>query len=371
MVDQRIQKLANVIVEYSLAVKPGEKMLIHSPTLAEELVLEVYKRALQAGAYIDIIGVFPRANETFYRYASGEQFDTLSPGMQIYASYDKILSIFADQNTRALSGVDPELRARRLKANNTYFALMGEKEERGEWCSTLFPASANAQDSRMSLEEYEDYVYHAGKLDTVDPVAGWRTFAAQMNQLSGWLDGHDQVVMKGKDVDLRLSAKGRRWFAADGKANFPDGEIFTSPVENSASGWVRFSYPALVMGRDVEGMELWFEEGRVVKLTANRGEDAALSLINTDEGARYLGELAVGTNYSVMRQTRHMLIDEKMGGTFHIALGESFPQIGGKNKSGLHWDILFDMKESEVTVDGEPFYRDGKPVLWTDEMIRG
>jgi aminopeptidase len=366
MTDLRVIKLADLLVNYSLSVQPGETLLIETGSLGEELALEVVQAATRAGAHVTVMGSFAGANEILYKYASDAQIQFVPPIMSVFETYDRILTIFANQNTRALSGVDPAKRAKWLQANKTWFKLMNDREEKGQWCSTLFPTNASAQESNMSLTDFRDFAFHAGMLDTDDPIAAWKALGAKMQILADWLNVRDKVVLKGSDVDLSLSVKERIFHAADGKANFPDGELSTSPIENSANGWIRFRYPAVIMGEEVTNMQMWFENGRVVKETADRGQGALTALLNTDAGSRYLGEFAVGTNYNVTRPTKNMLFDEKMGGTIHVALGEGFAGRGGKNESGLHWDILCNMSESEITVDGELFYRNGKPIHWED-----
>jgi aminopeptidase len=215
----------------------------------------------------------------------------------------------------------------------------------------------------MSLSDYEDFVFEAGLLHLDDPVAAWKEEAKRQQRLMDWLAGKEQVVLKGENIDMKMSINGRNFTGAAAKENFPDGEIFTSPVEDSVNGWVRFGYPAIYSGREVVDIELWFENGRVVKETARKGQEILTSLLNTDEGARVLGELGIGTNYGIQRFTKNMLFDEKIGGTVHLAVGSGFPECGSQNKSGLHWDMLCDMAQSEIMVDGELFYKDGKVVI--------
>ena len=215
----------------------------------------------------------------------------------------------------------------------------------------------------MSLSEYEEFVYGAGLLDLDDPVAAWQEEAERQNKLMRWLEGKDRVTLKGKDIDLSLSIKGRGFLNAAGKENFPDGEIYTSPIEDSVNGWVRFAYPAIFGGKEVTDIELWFEDGKVIKESAGKGADLLKAMLDMDEGARYLGEWGIGTNYGIQRFTKNILFDEKIGGTIHLALGIGFPEVGGQNTSGLHWDIICDMNDSEITVDGDLFYKDGKSVV--------
>jgi aminopeptidase len=215
----------------------------------------------------------------------------------------------------------------------------------------------------MSLKDYEDFVFSACKLDEPDPVAAWRKEGEVMRKMKAWLEGRDQVVIQGKDVDLKMSIKGRTFIVCDGHENFPDGEIFTGPVEDSVEGWIRFRYPAIYGGREVTDVQLWFENGKVVKEQAEKGQELLTSLLDTDAGARYLGELGIGTNYNIPKFTKNMLFDEKLGGTIHLAVGSSYPESGGKNESGIHWDMLCDMSESTIRVDGDLFYQDGKCVI--------
>jgi aminopeptidase len=202
----------------------------------------------------------------------------------------------------------------------------------------------------MSLSDYEDFVYGACLLGLPDPVAAWKEQGERQSKLVDWLAGKDQVVMKGSNIDIRLSIKERIFENCDGKFNFPDGEIFTGPVEQSVNGWVRFAYPGVYSGQD----------GKVVKEKAAKGQGLLTALLNTDAGSRYLGEWGIGTNYGIQRFTKNMLFDEKLGGTIHFAVGRGIPQTGSQNKSAIHWDMLCDMAESEVTVDGELFYKDGQ-----------
>jgi aminopeptidase len=220
-----------------------------------------------------------------------------------------------------------------------------------------------AQEADMSLSDYREFVYGAGLLNDPDPVARWREEGERQQKLIKWLAGKNQVTLQGANVDLKFSIKDRTFKEADGKYNFPDGEIFTGPVEESANGWIRFGYPAIYSGQEVTDIELWFENGRVVKEKASKGQELLTSLLNTDAGARFLGEWGIGTNYGIGRFSKNMLFDEKLGGTIHLAVGASYPETGGKNDSGLHWDMLCDMAESEITIDGALFYKNGKPVI--------
>ncbi len=367
--DPRVSKLAQVLVHYSLELRAGQQFALTSDALAGQLALAVYREAIEAGAFVFLKPRLPGAAEIFYKLASEQQLDYVSPIEKlIRETFDATLYIEAEQNTRELSNADPAKQAHFRKTYQPLSQHFYERAARKEvrWCVTVYPTHAAAQEADMSLVEYEDFVYEAGKLHMQDPVAVWKTEGERMRELQAWLDGKDQVVIKGENVELQLSIKGRRFEVADGKENFPDGEIFTGPVEDSVKGWIRFGYPAIYGGREVSDIELWFEDGKVVREQAGKGAELLTSLLNTDEGARYLGEWGIGTNYSIPRFTKSMLFDEKLGGTIHLAVGSSYPETGGKNESGLHWDMLCDMSDGEITVDGELFYRDGKPLAWTE-----
>jgi aminopeptidase len=363
--DPRVDKVADVLVNYSVAVKRGDLVLIRVlDPLAEPLAEEVLKHVLLAGGNATFLMAPTNANEIFFKYASDEQLDFINPVQKwLWENTDVMITLIADANTKSLSRVDPARLTRASKARAPLSKIFMERQASGalRWTLTQHPTHAAAQDAEMSLAEYADFVYGASMIHLEDPVAYWKQVSAEQQRLVDWLAGKDKVEVKGENVDLTLSIKGRKFINADGKKNFPDGEIFTGPVEDSVNGWVRFTYPAIYNGREVDGIELYFESGRIVKATAKKGEELLLSMLDTDEGARYLGEFAIGTNNGVTQFTRNILFDEKMGGTIHVAAGASYPDTGGKNESAIHWDMICDMRSGgEILVDGELFYKDGE-----------
>jgi aminopeptidase len=366
MPDPRVTKLAKVLVHYSVGLQPGDQLMIRTNPYADELSLAVYEEAIRSGAHVFVRGEIPGSLEAFYKYATDAQLDFVSPLDKFAMEHvNAILDLGAEFNTRRLSGADPQRLARSRKARAEIFKIFFDRTAKGElhWCYTEFPTHATAQEADMSLSDYQDFVYGAGLLDLDDPVAAWKAEGERQARLIDWLAGKDQVVIKGKDVDLKMSIQGRSFAQACGHENFPDGEIYTSPVETSANGWIRFAYPAIYMGQEVIDIELWFEDGKVVKEKAAKGQELLTRLLDSDNGSRFLGELGIGTNYGIQRFTKNMLFDEKIGGTIHLALGRGFPECGSQNESGLHWDMLCDMAESEIHVDGELFYKDGKTVV--------
>ncbi len=351
------------MINYSLDIQPGETLAITTSPLASDLSLAAYKEAVLAGAHVQLYAQLPGSREIFMNYANEEQLNYVSPMLRmVIEEFDAMLQIGAVSNTRSMAGVDPERLGHLQKTQAELSKIMMKRIGNGEfkWSYTVYPTNASAQEADMSLSDYEEFVYSAGLLHLDDPVAAWKAEAERQGKLISWLDGKEQVTLKGSNIDLQLSIKGRRFKEAAGKYNFPDGEIYTSPVETSANGWVRFGYPAIYAGQEVEDIELWFENGKVVKEQAQKGQELLKTLLETDEGGRALGELGIGTNYGIPRFTKNILCDEKLGGTIHLAIGAGFPEVGGENQSGLHWDMLCDMAESEIHVDGELFYKDGK-----------
>jgi aminopeptidase len=366
MADPRIEKLAKVLVHYSLGLKAGQQVQIRTHPIAEDLTQAVYEEVIKVGANPFMTVTMPGLDEIFFKYASEAQLDYVSPIRKLITeTFDAALSLWTEHNTKSLSGIDPSRMARVSKAGAPLSKLFMERAARNElaWCLTAYPCYAMAQDADMGLIDYREFVFGAGMLNEPDPVAFWKAEGAHQQIMVDWMKGHDQVVLKGESIDLSLSIKDRVFIVCDGKNNFPDGEIFTGPVENSANGWVRFKYPAIEYGQEVTDIELWFENGKVVKETATKNQELLTAMLETDPGARYLGEMGIGTNYGIQRFTKNMLFDEKIGGTFHFAVGAGYPESGSKNDSGIHWDMLCDMHQSEVHVDGELFYKDGQPVV--------
>jgi aminopeptidase len=366
MPDPRVTKLAKVLVHYSIEVQKGQQVYIRTSPLAEELTQAVYEEVVRAGGHANIENEVPGVKESFYKYASEEQLDYVSPiTKMIVETFDAYIHLWADYNTRELSGIDPKILARARKANTSVNQTFLKRAADGglRWSLTVYPNQAMAQEADMSLSAYTDFVYGAGMLDEEDPVAFWSEEGAKQRKLIGWLKGHDQAVLKGSNVDIRLSIKERSFIECSGKENFPDGEIFTGPVEDSVNGWIRFKYPAIFSGQEIHDIELWFENGKVVKEKAGKNQELLTSALDTDTGARFLGEWGIGTNYGIQRFTKNLLFDEKIGGTIHFAMGAGYPESGSKNESSLHWDMLCDTSDAEITIDGDLFYKDGHTVI--------
>lgn len=364
MTDPRLTSLARVLIHYSLRVQPRQLVRISGPALAAPLITEAYREALAAGAFAYTRVGIDALDEIFYKHATDEQIRFVSPISEYeMEKIDADLRIWGEYNTRALTGVDPKRQALRREATRELNRRYLERAARGElrWVGTQYPTHADAQDAEMSLAEYEEFVFGAGLLDHADPVASWERVRREQDRIARFLETKDTLQLSGPHIDLTVRTGGRRWINAAGEHNFPDGEVFTGPVESATSGWVRFSFPAIYDGREVHGISLTFADGRVVEASAEKGEELLRAMLDMDQGARVLGEFAFGLNYGITRFTRNILFDEKIGGTVHMALGAAYPETGGVNESGLHWDMICDMRtDSEVRADGEVVYRNGK-----------
>jgi aminopeptidase len=363
MADERIEKLADLLVNYSVEVKPGQEVLIRGSTIAEPLLRAVYIKVLQAGGNPWLSISYPDQEADLYRYANDHQLQYVpKPYTYIVEHYDAMVSLLSETNTRALTRVDPQKMVLRHQASQANFTTMLKRAAAREmrWTISLFPTQAYAQDAEMSLKEFEDFVYQACLPDLADPIGYWERFSARQQKIVDWLNGKQKIHVIGPETDLHMSVSGRTFINCDCHENVPDGEVFTGPVENSMEGHVAFSYPAITGGREVTGVRLWFEQGKVVKATADKNEEYLLKTLDTDEGARRVGEFAIGTNESITHFTREMLFDEKIGGSFHMAVGAGYPETGSVNQSAIHWDMLCDLRQGgQIWADDQLLYENG------------
>jgi aminopeptidase len=386
--DIRIERMARLLAEYSVDVQPGDRVAIATTPAASELVLALYEQILLRGGHPVLNLKLPGLEEIFYRVADEAQLDFVDPLYeQAINTFEAFIRIRAETNTRELTAIDP---AQQTRHNRAMKPVMQRFMERGysggplKWCSTLFPTRAYAQEADMSLRDYQDFVFGACFCDEERPVDAWQKIHEEQERVIQWLKGRDRVKVVGPNVDLTLSIKDRVFVNSDGHHNMPSGEVFTGPVEDSADGWVRFTYPAVTSGREVEGIELHFEEGKVVAASAAKNEPYLHQMLETDAGARYLGEFAIGTNFGIQQFTKNILFDEKIGGSFHMALGAGYPETGSQNESAIHWDMICDMRNGdmrngdmrngaaphgdagdggEIWVDGDLLYKDGAFVI--------
>lgn len=367
MFDPRVRKLAELLVNYSVAVKKEDWVHIDADKASIPLAKEVLKAAVKAGARVSYEIRDPEFSEIFLKNADDSQISWVNPiALRTIKDVDVAIFINAPENTRLFNGIDPAKQQLRQKSYREWHEIYMKRSANGSlrWTLTNYPTAALAQDADMSLSDYEDFVYSSTFVDKDDPIAEWEKIRIQQEHLVQWLEGKNQIAIKGENVDLVMKLEGRKFLNSWGDQNMPSGEIFTSPVENSANGWVKFTYPAIYNGREVEGIRLEFENGKVISARAEKNEDFLLKMLSTDEGSSYLGELGIGTNYGITRFTRDILYDEKIGGTFHLAVGSGFEEVGGKNVSAVHWDLICDArKDTEMTADGIRFYRNGKFII--------
>jgi len=365
MRDPRLGKLAEVLVNYSVGVKQGQLVRIAAPSVAEPLLVEIYREVVRAGGHPMVRMTADELGEIFFKMGSDEQLDYLNPIAKFeIETIDCSIGVWADENTKALTNCDPKRMARNSAARRPIGDIFMRRAAEGKlnWSGTQFPCQASAQDAEMSLAEYEDFVFGAGLLDQPDPVAAWKKVSQRQQKLADFLNGKsDYHVVAANGTDIRMSVAGMKWINCDGHENFPDGEVFTGPVIDSANGVVRFSFPAVHGGREVENVRLKFKDGKVVEASADKGEDFLISMLDMDAGSRLLGECAIGTNYNIKRYTKNTLFDEKIGGTVHFALGAGYPETGNANQSGLHWDMVVDLRKGGFAeIDGMKVSENGK-----------
>ncbi len=364
MIDPRLEKLGRILVHYSLSLHKGDLFLIQSTDLAAPLVRCVFREALDCGAHPTLKITVDGIAEILYKHASDEQLTYISDIQKTEVEkVDAMLTVMGTHNTRNLTNVDPRRIALQKKAGLPLMQKLLRRiaEKKLRWCGTQYPTQASAQEADMSLAEYEDFIFDACAVNEDDPVGHWKALFDEQERIIRFLSECDRIRIRAADTDLTLRVKGRKWINCAGRENFPDGEIFTSPLEDSVEGHIRFSYPAVFQGREVEDVRLSFAGGQVVKAEAGKGMDFLKAMLESDDGAPFVGEFAFGTNPGITRFTKNTLFDEKIGGTVHLALGASLPETGGRNVSGIHWDMVCDLRrDGEVSADGEVFYRKGQ-----------
>jgi aminopeptidase len=363
--DPRYDRLAELVLDHSLRLQPGDVLRIEGDAAAAApLVVPLHREAIKRGAHaytaLDLSGL----KEVLVEHGSDEQLSFVSPlELREMDAIDASITIWSETNTRSFTRADTDRRQRQLTAQRQVAIRRRDRIARGEhrWCGTLSPTQGHAQDADMSLEDYEDFVFRACHVLDEDPVEHWRQVGERLQARAEELGSVRELRIVGEDTDLTVVVEGRAWRAAYGRQNVPDGEVYTSPVETGVSGTIRFGFPAVFGGREIDDARLVLENGRVVAAEAAGGEDYLRSLLQLDEGASGVGEIAFGLNYEIDRFTRNILFDEKIGGTMHMALGMGFEALGGQNRSALHLDLICDLRrEGEVYADGELVWRSGQ-----------
>lgn len=364
MTDPRVSNLAKLIVNYCVYLKKGEEVVINGTVESIPLIREIVKYTVDAGAYPVMINIGDESiTEAFYRHAPPEVLSHVSIiEKEMISRINASISILAPSHTKPLAGIDPEKIMIRSRARRELSQIYLERSARGElkWVIAPYPTRALAQEAGMSIGEYEDFVYRATFADQEDPVQAWVDKAREQEKIARFLEKAREIRYVGEGIDLYLRVDGRKWVNDDGHYNMPGGEVFSAPVDDSAEGYVEFDYPAIWRGVEVEGVKLVFKKGVVVEAAARKGGEFLAKMLDTDEGARKIGEIAFGLNYNITRFTKEILFDEKIGGTIHLALGSAYPETGGQNKSAIHWDMIKDMRKAKVFIDGDLVYENGR-----------
>ncbi len=360
------QKYAELLADYSLKIKKGDKVMICGTSLAAELLSEVYKAALARGAHPELKVSIDGIEKIFYETADKKQLEYISPIQKLYINeYDCILNVISPFNVKELQNVDAAKKQAVSSARRELNKVFMERSSAGSlrWTLCVHPTNAAAQEANMSLDEYREFVYSACFLNTDDPVAGWQKLADKQQRIVDLLNKSSQIEYKSDDVDVSFRCEGRKWINSAGTFNMPSGEVFTTPIEDSVNGKVRFSYPGIFMGEEIEDITLEIKDGLVTSWDARKGKKLLDKVFDID-GARRFGEAAIGTNKGIDKFTRNMLFDEKIGGTIHLAIGASYPETGGTNESAIHWDLLADMKKNSIIkADGQMIYKDGDFII--------
>ncbi len=359
------EKLAELVVKYAIKVQKGSLVQIRGPANAEELIREIYRQVIIAGGHVIRQNyTLPGMQEIFYKYATEEQIKYIDPSALDFVNrITKSVYIYSSYNTKELSNVPPEKRVMASQARKEISKINFARSAKGEldWTICPYPCNSLAQEASMGIDEYKEFVYKALALDKKDPIAHWKQIEEEQEKIIAILDKGKEMRFVGEDTDITFGINGRKWINCCGTINLPDGEVFTAPEEDKVNGTIRFSYPGIYMGQEIENIWLKFKDGKVVDYDATKGKELMAKLLEL-ENTDVIGELAIGTNYGVQRFTKNMLFDEKMGGTIHIALGSGYPESGSKNVSSIHWDILKDMKskDSVIYLDGKEIYKAGK-----------
>lgn len=368
MRDVRIDKWAKLLIKYSIKVENNHKVLIQGDLSALPLIEACYEECLKSGAYVDCLLNHDRLHEYFLKNASTEQL-LISPRLKKYAAeeFDRFLFIYAPSNLQALTNISLERHTYSSKANQPIQKTILNRKAKGEifWCRTHFPTASAAQNASMGTLEFENFVFQAGFLDHENPIESWKALGKKQQKAIDYLSNKKELHFKNSNgTDLRVNISGMKWVNLCGTINFPDGEIYTGPNLNTedggVNGVVKYDFPTIYRGVEVDGIELTFKSGAVIEAKASRNEAFLHSMIELDAGAKYVGEIALGTNYCVSTGVKDILFDEKIGGTFHTALGMGYPETGNTNQSALHWDLVCDLRKNGVIyADNEKIFENG------------
>ena len=353
MHDDRVRKLAEILLDHSIAVQKGDRINIRVTTsLGMPLAREVYKGVVQRGAFPHLETGDDTLAAYYLKHASKDQLSAKPVIAEAVANWaDKSVTIVADQNTRELASVPPEnsiIRAKILKP-------IRDISIKKPWILVYYPTPAMAQDAGMNLEEFEDFFFKAC-------VRDWKKEQSALERIAEYFNKVSEIQVIGEHTNLKMSVKNRVWIPCYGTYNMPDGEVFTAPVEDTVAGHVYFEYPLIRNGKTMRDIQLWFEKGKIVRTSASENHALLESILDTDAGARFLGEFAIGTNKMIQQYMYNTLFDEKMAGTIHMAVGQAYEECKGVNSSTVHMDIVKNMRSdgAKIIADGITIYENGQ-----------
>jgi aminopeptidase len=359
------EKYAKVLVDYSVKVKKGELTIIRAGSyVAQPLIKEIYKQVLLRGGHPVVRTAVDGLNEIYIQNATDEQLEYIDPMTEL--EYDKaknLISIGAPLNVKNMARQDSKKLSKRSAFMKKLTEKMLKRSADGDlnWVIADFPTQALAQEAKMSLDEYTDFLIKACWLHIDDPVAKWKEIGEKQEKIAEYLNSKSKIRITGDKTDITFNVAGRIWKSCAGECNFPDGEVYTSPIEDSANGQIYFDFPQIYRGNEAQKVLLTLENGKIIDAKAEKGEEFLNAMLDMDDGSRFVGEIAIGTNEMIQDVTGNILFDEKIGGSIHMAAGASYPDTGGKNVSGLHWDLIKNMKNGgKIYADDVLIYEDGK-----------
>jgi len=353
-IDKRTQKLAKIAVEYSINVKPKEKVIISGGSEAIPFIKELYKEVLKKEAYPIVKIGLPDISDFFYKNAKQHQIEFFPKyWYETVKKADAFIGIFTETNTKELTSVPGKKISTRRKITEPISTYIVDGKPDIRRVTIGYPCQAHAQEASMSLSEWEDYIYNSCLID-------WREFSKTLDERNKMFEEGEEVKLKGEGVDLEMSIKGKNSVADKGEENMPGGEVFMAPVKESLNGWIKFDYPCFKTGKKISGIYLKFKDGEIIEFDADEGKEALKDIINTDENSKFIGELGIGCNPNINKYTNNLLFDEKIDGTIHLAIGKAYKQNGCGNPSAVHVDIVKSMGDGKIILDGKTVQEYGK-----------
>lgn len=352
--DLRARNLAKLAVRYSVAVKPGDNVIVSGDKESMDFLVELYKEIILQKAHPIVRFSLPNINDFYYKYATKEQIEHFPQSyFEMVKSSQAFISINTDINTRELTNINPEKIMQRRKITQPISDYVVNERAKIRRVTIAFPCIAHAQEAEMSFTEWENFVYSACLID-------WKKLGKHLDKINNKFKKGKSVWLKGENIDLKFNINGKKSVADKGEENMPGGEIFMAPIRESTNGWIKFEYPAIYSGKEVTDIMLKFKDGKVIEFDASKNKDLLEKALKTDENSSYVGEFGIGCNPGITKYNKNLLFDEKISGTIHLALGMAYKQNGGGNDSSIHWDIVKDMKHASIILDGRIIQKNGR-----------